>query len=276
MTPNDQTEPTRRRNRKSSLSDDQRRMIAAVCVMGCVLVSVTSDAAPTGHSFIDVAYRCGFMVATVLAASRARRWSLVIAAGLVLIGSTTFMLVPAVAALVLTGALAWEDRRDRVLGAVSGLLVGWCALDLVWPNTTGATALLAAAAVIPLWFSGYRVARSRSRRRIRIGLIAGVAVIAIGVVIAGAVVVTQRNVLNTAASQTIAAAKGMTESSTAESAKSFDAAAERFDSAVSTASAIWTYPATRSRRFPEPGCRPKRCQLWCRDHPHSGKHRWKR
>ncbi|MEZ5310655.1 MAG: hypothetical protein R2735_08715 [Microthrixaceae bacterium] len=176
---------TRRGHRKSNLTDGERQMIAAVSVMGCILVAITSDAAPTGHLIIDVLYRCGFMVATVLAASRSRRWSLVIAAGLVLIGSTTFMLVPAIAGIVLTGALAWEDRRDRVLGAVAGLLVAWCALNLVWPTSTGATALLAAAAVIPLWVSGYRVARSRSRRRIRIGLLAGLGVVIIGVVIAG-------------------------------------------------------------------------------------------
>lgn len=234
---------TKRSHRKSSLTDGQRQMIAAVCVMGCVLVAVTSDAAPTGHMIIDALYRCGFMVATVLAASRARRWSLVIASGLVLIGSTTFMLVPAIAGIVLAGALAWEDRRDRVLGAVSGLLVAWCALNLVWPTSTGSTALLAAAAVVPLWFSGYRVARSSSRRRIRFGLLACACVVVVGVAIAGVVVITQRKVLNTAASQTIAAAKGMTESSTAESAQSFAGAADRFDSAASTASAIWTYPA---------------------------------
>ncbi|MEZ5310654.1 MAG: DUF4012 domain-containing protein [Microthrixaceae bacterium] len=56
-------------------------------------------------------------------------------------------------------------------------------------------------------------------------------------------VITQRKVLNTAASQTVAAAKGMTESSTAQSAQSFAGAADRFDSAASTAPAIWTHPA---------------------------------
>ncbi|MEI2638473.1 MAG: hypothetical protein V9F03_05690 [Microthrixaceae bacterium] len=113
----------------------------------------------------------------------------------------------------------------------------------MWPTSTGSTALLAAAAVVPLWFSGYRVARSSSRRRIRFGLLACACVVVVGVAIAGVVVITQRKVLNTAASQTIAAAKGMTESSTAESAQSFAGAADRFDSAASTASAIWTYPA---------------------------------
>lgn len=212
-------------------------------MLGCVLATFLSDAAPTGVTLVDAIYRSAFVVATVLAASRARRWSLVIASGLTIVGSTTLMLVPPIAAFVLAAVLAWRNKRDRVLGAVVGMLVGWSALNLVWPTRTGLTAAIAAAAVIPLWYSGYRVARTKDRRRIRLALITAAGVALLGVAISGFVVLTQRNVLTSAASETIDAAKGLTGASTEDSARKFAQVASRFESAASKAGAIWTKPA---------------------------------
>lgn len=229
--------------RKSPLTAEQRQWIIGISVLGCLLATFLAGSSPTGHRPIDAFYRCAFVVLTILAASRARRWSLVIAAGLTVIGSTTLMLIPPLAALVLAGTLAWRNKRDRVLGALVGMLVGWSALNLVWPTTTGLTAVLAAVAVVPLWISGYRVARTKNRRRIRIGMYTAIAILFLGCVIAGLGVVSQRNVLTTAANDTIDAAKGMTGVTTQESAIKFARVASRFDSAARYTGALWTLPA---------------------------------
>lgn len=234
---------SRRRRRKSSLSSTQRNWIIVLSVSAAVAVAITSSAEPTGHPVIDIIYKCAFVVLTILAGSRARRRSLVTAAGLTAIGSTTFMLAPPVIAFVIAAVLAWENRRDRVLGALIGALVGWSSLNLVWPTTTYATAILAAAAVVPLWISGYRVARSHNRRRIRIAVFGAIIVVMVGSVVAGLTVLMQRNVLTTAASTTIQAANAITASSTDDTTKKFATASRQFESSASATGAIWTHPA---------------------------------
>lgn len=239
----DTLQRNRRSRRKSALSTGQRNWIIIITALGVAASLATTSAAPTGNRAIDVLYNSALVVLTTLAGSRARRWSLVIAAGLATIGSTTFMMLPPVVALVVASVLAWQDRRDRVLGALIGALVGWSALDLVWPTPTGATALLAAAAVIPLWISGYRVARAHNRRRIRLAVLVYLAVVVIGTAVAGVTVATQRNMLTNAASTTIEAAQSITAETTDEATKKFTEASRRFESASRATGAFWTHPA---------------------------------
>ena len=166
-----------------------------------------SDAAPTGNWVVDALYRAGVATATVLAGARARRWNLLIAAALVAVGSDGWMLLPAAAALVLGFVMAWSDRRDRLVGGAAGALVAWAALDLSWPaSPTGATALLAAAAMVPLWVSGYRNARRATQRGIRNGVLAAAAVVVLGTALSAVFAVTQRSTLVDAAASTVDAA----------------------------------------------------------------------
>jgi hypothetical protein len=128
--------------------------------VGIAIAVILADAEPTGGPLLDAFYRSLIMVATIAAAARARRRVLLVAAAVVAIGSDGWMLAPAGTALVLSFALAWTDRRDRVAGGLAGMLIAWTALNLSWPaSPTGASALLAAVALVPLWFSGYRVSR---------------------------------------------------------------------------------------------------------------------
>ena len=122
----------------------QLALVGVVAAAGGIAGAVLADASPTSWPLADAIER-GLLVALCsLAGSRARRWTLVWAAVVVVVcgGDTS----RALGAVALAGALALLlvlKRRGRVEGAVLGALLGWCVLDLTWPEPTGATALAA-------------------------------------------------------------------------------------------------------------------------------------
>ena len=194
------------RHRRRRATREQVIAVGLITAIAAMAAIVAVDASPTGSALMDAVYRAGLVCLTTLAASRARRWSLVIAAGLVTVGSGGWFWVAGVAALALSVLLAWQNRRDRVVGAATGALIGLCALHLQWPTTTFATSVLAAAAVVPLWISGYRTSSSRVRRRILLAV--GLAVLVTLAGAAGAVAfgVGQRTQVSTAIDEALAAA----------------------------------------------------------------------
>ena len=212
--------------------------------VGIAIAVILADAEPTGGPLLDAFYRSLIMVATIAAAARARRRVLLVAAAVVAIGSDGWMLAPAGTALVLSFALAWTDRRDRVAGGLAGMLIAWTALNLSWPaSPTGASALLAAVALVPLWFSGYRVSRRGTRRNIRIGLLVAAVAMVIGVVSGAVLAATQRSTLVDAADSTVAAARVISTGSGEGSGRSFRNNQEQFDSVASAAGSWWAAPA---------------------------------
>lgn len=228
--------------RRSSATTAQRVGVAAVVAVAVVLSILWCDAAPTGSPLLDATYRAAFVVATVLAGARARRWSLLTSAGIVSIGVDGWVILPAIAAIVLGILLAWRNRRDRVVGAVAGALIAICALRLSWPaSPQGATAVLAALAVVPLWISGYRVARRSTRRRIR-WIVAGLAAIALlGVLAGAALALTQRGRLVDAAEASLDAANAVTGGATDDDA-SFAASQEQFEAVAGSTTSWWAAP----------------------------------
>lgn len=206
---------------------------ASIAAIGALAAAVGSDAAPTGGEVTDILLRSGVVVATVLAATRARRRTLAAAATLVAIGSGGWNVALGALALLVVFVLAVRDVRSRAAGAVVGGLIGWCALQLVWPTTTGASALLAALALAPMWWSGYRVARSRTRRHIRRGAVALAVLTLLGLVGAAAVVVTQEGRIRSAADDTARAARQVGSGQSEDGADRFRAGAEEFNSVAS-------------------------------------------
>lgn len=208
-----QGDDVRRARRRTRSTRAERVGLAVEVAATAALVILFTDAAPTGTWIIDALYRAGFAAATVLASTRARRWNLLIAAALVALGSDGLMLLPAAAALVIGFGLAWTDRRDRLVSGAAGGLVAWAALALSWPaSPAGSTALLAALAVVPLWISGFRNARTTTRRVLlrAAGAAAVISLVAAG--LAGVFVVTQRATLINAADATVDAASSITSS----------------------------------------------------------------
>lgn len=236
----------RTRRRRSELTRTHAGAILVIAVLGVVAAVVSSDAAPTGSAVLDALYRAVFVTLTVLSAARARRWSLLIAAALVAIGSSGWLLVPAGAALLTSLVLAWTDRRHRVWGAAVGALVGVAALQLTWPaSPSRATALLAALAILPLWISGYRVSRRSTRRRLRI-LIGVLALLGlIGAAVGAVFAATQRGTLEATAAATTEAAQRISAGSGGDDASvdAFTENTQRFDAVADLADSWWMLPA---------------------------------
>lgn len=203
------------------------------------------ETAPTGNELIDAVYRSSIITLTVLAGARARRRVLLISAALVSVGSDGWTVVPALLALALSFALAWIDRRERVAGGIAGALIGYCALNLAWPvSPNGATVLLGAAAVLPLWASGYKVARSRTRRWVRIAAAAAFGIMLVGALSGVALAITQRSPLESAAASTESAAAVVAAGSTSGSSADLRASSEKFAGVADAAGSWWASPAS--------------------------------
>ncbi|MDQ2678310.1 MAG: DUF4012 domain-containing protein [Actinomycetota bacterium] len=238
------TSEVRRSRRRSELTTARLLGVSAIAVLGAVLAIATTDAAPTGWTASDVLYTAGFVVVTVAAASRARRWSLLISAAVVSIGLEGAPLLLGLAALVIALVLAWRNRRNRVVGALVGALVAVAALLLTWPaSPSGATAVLAAASVAPVWISGYRVSSTRVRRRLLVVALVGLAVLAVGVASGAAVALTQRDRVLDAADRTSASLRALGDGDRGEGTAGFEDAAEEFSAVVDVTEAWWAAPA---------------------------------
>ncbi len=234
----------RRSRRRSELTTGRLIGVAAIALVAAVVAVLTTDAAPTDLAAFDALYVAGVVVATVAAASRARRWSLLIAAALVSVGLEGAPLLIGVGALVVALVLAWRNRRNRVAGALVGGLVAVAAMQLTWPaSPSGATAVLAAAAIVPLWISGYRVASSRARRRIVLAALAVLAVLAVGVASGAAVALTQRGRILDAADQTTDSVRALGSGESDEGAAGFEHSADEFRSVVRVTDSWWAAPA---------------------------------
>ncbi|MBK5224748.1 MAG: DUF4012 domain-containing protein, partial [Acidimicrobiia bacterium] len=189
--------PTRRRSRRRSVPRWQLYAVAAVSVASAVGAALT-DNEPTGHDLADTFWLVLLGAAVPLAASRARRWSVVVLATLTTMGSGGGrQLLAAVAPLVVAVTMAVLDRRHRVLGALVGAGSIQVLLRLPDFGFHGASALLVAAATVPLVVSGLRNTRSRWRRPLVIGGSAvGGIVLGITLMVGTAALISQGKVAN--------------------------------------------------------------------------------
>lgn len=142
--------------------------IASAAAVGAAL----SAARPTGWIVSDVIWRGGFAFVVVIAASKARRWTWLVLAGVTATAAQGGpQLTLSLVALLVAFLAAAFDRRTQPIAPIIGAAVGALAiqvllrLDAVDP--TGATALIAAAATVPVLASGYRKCSDRSRRVVR-------------------------------------------------------------------------------------------------------------
>jgi len=231
------------RSRRRSVSTRGQRVALAVVLGVAVALGLSLDAAPTGAEGVDAIYRIGLLATCIAAGARARRRTLLMAAGLVALGSDSWMLVPAAGALAVSFTLAWTDRRDRVVGGVAGGLIGWAALELAWPaSPSGATTLLAAIALLPMWFSAYRVARRSTRRWIRRALLALAAVTFLGVLVGAVLALTQRSTLTQAADTTAEAASALVSGAADGSSGAFRSSEQQFRSVSAATGSWWATP----------------------------------
>ena len=231
-----------RHGRRSEASREQQLAVTAVVVIGA-LVSLAFDAAPTGHGWIDAVERAALVVVCGLAGSRARRWSLVVGATVATIGSLGGVLLLSLGALALAVLLIARDLRDRVWGAATGVLVGAAALGLSVGAFTGASALVAAAAVLPILWSGYRSSRSPTRRRARFLALGVVVVGGIGAITALVLAVRALSPLAEGVELTDDAVSAARDGRTEQSSVAFTSAAESLGDVADELEAWWALPA---------------------------------
>lgn len=218
--------------------------MASIACVTALLAALMGPAEPTGGAVADALLRAALAGVTVVAASRARRWTLVVAAGITAIGCDGWNVLAGLTALVLTADLAVRNRRGRLHGAVIGSLLTWGVLHLVWPTSPfGATALLASVAILPVWLSGYQVARSGTRRLIRRAAL--VLAVATAVVVGSTTVIigAQQQRVRAAAEDTAAAARQVGAGRADRAAERFGSSASEFRSVASLADSVWLSPA---------------------------------
>ncbi len=153
-----------------------KRIAAAAIAAVAGVVAAFGTSEPTGGDLFDLGWRVLLAVVTTLAASTARRWSLLWMASIaVLVSGSWLSLAFAAAGLVAAGIAALLPRHNRVIGAAAGAFAAQALVrtgDSVIPVVYG---IGVAAAVIPLCYSAYRLLRRKHRRQVRRVVILGVA-----------------------------------------------------------------------------------------------------
>jgi Protein of unknown function (DUF4012) len=157
----------RHRRRRSPLSTALTWTLIVAAGVGGALAGTH----PTGTRVLDPLYAALLAALVTLAASQARRMTLLWLAFVAVAMSAEWILLPAVAALLVAFAATWLRRGHRAVGALGGALAIQAVLR--WPTATwghalfqGWTALVAVVAIAPVLVSAYRLQSRRVQRRI--------------------------------------------------------------------------------------------------------------
>ena len=200
---------------------------------------------PTGIGPLDALLQAGFAGACALAATRARRWTWMVASAVAAVASPhDAFAAAAFAALGLSvgSLLAGRRARGSVLGAIVGALIGQALLRLSLSPVFGLSAGLAGGAFFLLAWSGLREARHRERRNVRfaIWIAGGLTVLGLGT--AGVSVLMARSAVEQgvqdAESGVLAAEAGVSETA----ASDLSNAAVKLTDAHQQLAAWWAWP----------------------------------
>ena len=229
--------------RASSATSAHLAGVAAVAVIGAASAAAFMDASPTSWTVADAAERGLLVALCALAGSRTRRWTLLWAGAVALACGGVAGRALGLFVVVGTALLFRFHRRDRVLRAILGASVGLAVLDLQFPTVTGATALLAAAAVTPVLLSGFRHSRRRARRWVLVGGAAVALLVALGVASAALFGVRQRTSVAGAVSLSRQALDSVGSEDPTRVQDRFDRAGTAFEDLSVAADAWWLVPA---------------------------------
>jgi len=228
--------------RSSSGDGSDRPWILGLIVVAAVALTVVGPGAPTGQVVADLLLRAGLSALVVLAASRARPWTVlvfVVPAALLATGATA--LVGLVAVLLAAAAVAGA-RVPSALPAASAAVGVVVATRLPPRGPFGLTAALMTAAVVPLLWTAYRSVSPPARRRTR-RIALGVIVFVVLATGASALAAWRaQSDMRTGLDRTRAALADF-EHGDPSAAAQFEAGASSFASARSAVSAPWVWPA---------------------------------
>ncbi|MCB0988661.1 MAG: DUF4012 domain-containing protein [Microthrixaceae bacterium] len=213
----------------------QDRVAYAVVALASA-AAVVAPATLTGHRLIDIVERVFFAALVSFTSAHGRRWSWVVAGGLILVPARGPALVLVLVAMVVAAFAATRQERSKPLGAaIGGLLANaalWYSSDLP-PGVAAGFALAGASFLI---VSGYRSMRPKPKRLTRMALVPAIAVFLIavaGVVAGGLMTMSDLTSGGTAARKALSQVEaGDTESATL----SLEAAGDHLDRADSVLS----------------------------------------
>lgn len=202
-----------------------------------------AECQPTGTDVIDAAFRIAVGAIVPLASSRAKRaywYPLVILATLFGAGWPQLLALLAVPLLVVA---ALQSKRSRPLGAVIGALTIQSLLRLPDLGFLGASALVAAVAIVPCLVGGYQMARRRTQKRVRTAAAVGGGAVALALAVAGLTTYFVQRDLQRAIAKSDTALESVSNGDTDQAAADFDRSAELFMRAGGRVNARYMVPA---------------------------------
>jgi hypothetical protein len=233
---------SRRKARRARKRRDNR-VVFGVAVAAAVLGGL-SAAAPTGLRAADVVWCAALAAGAVWAGSRSRRWAWLWSAGVVAVFSiSSWWVLLAVAALVLALVGAFFKARFRPLGALIGGLVGVAALHVPAQGFHGLPSLVAAAALVPLFASGYDRSSAKVTRRIRGGALVVALLALLAAAACGVAAVLARSSMDRAVHESKTGLAEIRAGQQSQAAVTLDQASDQFDHASDLLGATWTWPA---------------------------------
>ena len=231
--------PGRRRGHQTG--PRERQAIVAVAVLAGV-VGAFAAAQPTIYLVSDVVIRFSVALLVTLAASRARRWTWLVFAGLAIVGAPVGPWFWVCAAGVLVAVVTAFFARRRIYGAIiAGCSIqGLLRMDDV--GFTRASAVLFVLAVVPVLASAYAVSPRRVRRRVHrtLAVLGGIAAAAVVVFLIS--VATAFDPAQTAARQTTSGLEQARDGAGLTAAGQLFDAADSFRTAHDRVDGWWVRP----------------------------------
>jgi hypothetical protein len=216
-----------------------------VITAGIAVAAAFSPARPVGVRPADAVWAAAFAALVTLAGSRSKQGALLWLAGVTAVVSVRGDMVAVilgVAALVGAIAVVAAGRRSAAAGsAISGLAV----LALLWGPSygfTGLPSIVAAAAVAPALWEGWRSLGSAGRRRTVVTGLVISALVVVGSVLAGVAALSVRTKLTDAAQQARDGLALVRDGKVEDAAPTLDSSAAGFAQSSDSLSSALAFP----------------------------------
>jgi hypothetical protein len=231
-----------RRRRRPNTVGENVALVGSAVVLGAA-AAVWTDSSPTGLPAVDTVYRVALVALMVLAGERARRWSLLLGAGVTAAVATGVPRFGALVALAIMVFMAVMDRRSRSLDALAGGLIGLGALAIDVGGPLGLDAAIALIVTVPVLWTAYRYTSRRVQRRWRRG---AVLLVLVAILCSAAAAVAAALSVSRVESAVEATREGLAATSEGDSeaaAAAFARANDEFVAADRLVGAVWARPA---------------------------------
>lgn len=219
------------------------RTALAVVAGVAAIAALWADGEPAGLPVVDAAFRAGFAALVVFAAAGARRWTWIVLAGAGSLAADGVWVGVGLASLALALGAAVVDRTNRIAGAVAAALAVQVLLRLPDLGFSGASALVALVAVLPVLASAYRLADVSTRRivhRTLLGAGAFVLVAGLGLAAAG---LAARTAVNDGIALSQQGFDAVRDGDEASAVQNLQGASSAFAEANDALTAPWALPA---------------------------------